>query len=61
LQGDASATAVALRLGRGLLAAKKSRTIPDRDALVADVTAIRNDVRALKQRLTCPADATSVE
>jgi hypothetical protein len=46
---------------RGLLAAKKSRTIPGRDALVADVTAIRNDVRALKQRLSCPADATSVE
>ena len=46
---------------RGLLAAKKSRTVPGRDALVADVTAIRNDVRALKQRLSCPADATSVE
>ncbi len=42
---------------RGLLASKASRRIPGRDDLLAAVNALRDDVRALKGRVACPADA----
>jgi hypothetical protein len=41
---------------RALLASKASRSIPGRDELLATVDSIRNDMRTLKGRVSCPAD-----
>lgn len=42
---------------RGLLKSKGGRTIPGREALLADLDGIRADVKSLKGAVACPADA----
>jgi hypothetical protein len=42
---------------RALLAAKSSKTIPGRDALLATIDSLRSDVRTLKSAVSCPAGA----
>jgi hypothetical protein len=40
---------------RMLLGSKPSRAIPGRDALLAEVRAVKIDIKALRKALTCPS------
>ena len=64
--GDVRATRRALKrtflkLGRvrAVLGAKRSKTLPGRDQLRADLKALRLDVRSLKGNVSCPSDAAA--